>query len=165
MSLFDRNKPPPTPAAAGPANKYTVDNIQVLLDAIGLMRLEVNSARMKVLVSAVAWETQRYLDRNFTQGPPPGRIVAELQEQLTMVKNVITTYIAIQNDPDAYAQRAAGGGHEACDAHMTTAAPGSELLKKGRESLRRYIAGVTGSTALDITGYVVDTKILSTHFN
>jgi hypothetical protein len=163
VSLFDRNKPPQAPAVAGPANKYTVENIQVLLDVIGLMRLEVNSARMKVLVSAVAWETQKYLDRNFTQGPPPGRIVAELQEQLTMVKNVVTTYIEIQNNPDAYA-RAAGGGQRTRGTQTLPAVPGPQLLENGCEALRRYLAGVTAGDPPDITGYVVDTKILSTHF-
>lgn len=148
MNLFDRNKPPVPPPAAT-ANKYTVGNVENLLDEIGLMRLRVKGARMKLLVSAVAWETQKYLDRNFTPGPPPGRVVAELQEQLTMVKNVVTTYIAIQNDPDAYAAKGDVG----------------ELLGKGRESLRTYLKATTADSVPDITGYVVDTKVLSTHFN
>lgn len=151
MGLFDRNGKPPTPPVTASANKYTVVNVQELLDEIGLMRLRVRSARMKLLVSQVSWETQKYLDRNFTPGPPPGRVVAELQEQLTMVKNVVTTYIAIQDDPDTYAAR----GNVV------------ELLENGRESLRKFVEVTASSNggAPDITGYVVDTKILSTHFN
>lgn len=151
MGLFDRNGKPPAPPPVASANKYTVGNVQELLDAIGLMRLRVKGARMKLLVSQVAWETQKYLDRNFTPGPPPGRVVAELQEQLTMIKNVVTTYMAIQNDPDAYASKGDVG----------------ELLENGRESLQKFVevTATSNGGAPDITGYVVDTKILSTHFN
>jgi hypothetical protein len=157
MNWFDK-RPPAPPPTSSTANKYSVDNIHQLLDEIGLMRLRVKGAQMKLLVSAVAWETQKYLDRNFTPGSPPGRIVAELQEQLAMVKNVVTTYVQLQ---------AAGDGQGARVSQATSAVPGgTELLKNGRESLRRYIAGVTAGTGVpDITGYVVDTKILSTHFN
>ncbi len=148
MSIFDRKHPGPAPPPAPTATKYSVANIEQLLDEIGRMRLRVKRAQMKLLVSRVAWETQKYLDRNFTSGPPPGRIMAELQEQLTMVKNVVITYIAIQDNPGAYASKGDIG----------------ELLENGRESLRRYAALISTGDTPDITGYVVDTKILSTHF-
>jgi len=72
---------------------------------------------------------------------------------------VVTTYEQLQ--------AAAGDGQAQRVSQAPSAVPGgTELLKNGRESLRRYIAGVTAGTGVpDITGYVVDTKILSTHFN
>jgi hypothetical protein len=154
MGLFDRKGPGPTPPPAAPnANKYSVQNVQTLLNEIGLLRLGVNDAQMKLFVTSVAWNTMKYINRKSNGGQPSGGLVAEVQEQLGMLKNVVNTYIDIQNNPDSYTAR------------------GSipDLLEQGVQSLRQFSEKLedtsSSGNSSDITGYIVDTKILSTHFN
>lgn len=146
-NLFGGAPEPPTPpASAEPPGKYTLQNVHALLDEIGQLRLRVQRAEMKLLVSQVAWGTQHYLDRCFTPGPPPGRVVAQLQEQLAMIRSIVSTYIAIQDNPDQYTAKGDIG----------------QLLENGRASLRKYCEAVSAEDASpDITNYVVDTTVLS----
>lgn len=154
MGWLDRNNSPaPVPPQATQADKYTVANIERLLDEIGPMRLSIADVDTKLFVTTIAWSTTGYMNRKSNGKSPPGGLVAELQEQLSMIKNVLVKYIDIQNQPDTY----------------TNHGDVTELLEQGKVSLRVFAEKLTNtsssSTQPDVTGYTVDTRILTTHFN
>lgn len=156
MGLFGSNKnqnPGPTPPPVSNANKYTVENVHGLLNEIGLMRLSVIDTQVKLRVSTIAWETPRYMARESGGGTPAGRIVAELQEALQMIKNVLLKYVDIQNNFDAYAVK--GNALEAMDG----AAASLQAF-----ALRMEDTSSAGG-ASDLMGFNVDIKVLSTYFN
>ena len=152
MGWFDRKPnvvPPPAPLAAN----YSQEKIDQLLHEVGYLRLSVLDPDTKLVISIIAWETPSYIARKSTDGKLPGAVTAELQEQLEMIRNVIGEYVKIQNHPDAY----------------STTGDVGELLDKGLESLQTFASKITdtssAATRPDVTGYVVDTRILTTHFN
>jgi hypothetical protein len=153
MGLFDRKGSVPTPPPTPNAHKYSIQNVQTLLDEIGLLRLRVSDVQMKLLVTTITWGTMKYITRKSGNNQPSGGLVAETQEQLGMIRNVLVTYIDIQNNPESYT------------AHGSI----PDLLQQGIESLRQFAEKLENtsstSSSSDITGYVVDTRILSTHFN
>ena len=104
---------------------------------------------MKLTVSTIAWETPGYMSRKSTNGNLGGAAMAELQEHLQMIKSVLTKYIEIQNNPGAFAARNNP----------------QVLMKQGLDSLQAFAQKITDTTTIatnaDITGYVVDNRILN----
>jgi hypothetical protein len=153
MGIFDRKNqhsgPTPPPVITS-GSSYTVQNIEKLLDEIGLMRLNVSDVQMKLLTTSVVWETKKYIDQKSAanQGQLPGIDISSLQEQLQIIKNVLFKYIDVEGNPEKYGDQA------------TTA------LDQGSASLLSYVERIEASSkagSVDLIGFNVDTKILSTH--
>lgn len=149
MGWFDKPKqsPPAIPTPSSNQPDYTVETVIQLLDTIGQLRLEVRNASMKVLLTRIAWNGEDYLRTRSPKGEPSGADIVKLCKQLETVQRIVTQFhkieTAVDKTPDA-----------------------EKLLDDGLTSVKSFVAklsdsGKTVGGNADLTGYAVDTQILS----
>jgi len=146
VKLFGRDDPPKSPQPTGP--DYTIDTVREHLETIGMFRLQVHSADMKVCLTLIAWNGEPYLMQRSTGGTPSGVDIIRLCKQLETVERVMAEFKQIEeaNPPNA-----------------------TELLAQGLQGTRDFAFRLSGTTAAGATrnvptrlGYTVDTQMLST---
>lgn len=144
MAWFDRQKPD---QPSVPKEKYTVEDIQALLDEIGMLRPKVNAPRVKVLLTRIAQQGESCLIKRSHNGSPSATDVVRFQKQLEVVLRVIQQYVVIQENPNNYPNP-------------------REELRQGYESVRNFAKQLfeTSSSASSsgLIDYRVDARILST---
>jgi hypothetical protein len=147
MGFWDDLMGKPAQPAPQPDDKYSVNRIQALLEQVGIGRLSVNDARLKVSLTQIAWYGMPYLVDNADNGKPNGSQIAKLQKQLESVLAVLAQYIVVQNNPQKYTDQ---GGAAA-------------LLREGAEGITAFATEITTSTSksASVTSYQIDAGMLA----
>lgn len=99
MGLFgfgDKNAPPLSqPGPTGP----TLESVRALLEEIGKFRLQLKSAEIKVFVTQIAWNSERFLDGNSSNGTPSEVQIIKLTNILDTAFQVIKAFAQHEQAP------------------------------------------------------------------
>jgi len=77
----------------------SIDTVREHLEAIGMSRLRVQNANMKVLLTQIAWHGEEYLVTTSTGGQPSGGQIVDLCKQLEVVRKVVEAFILLEQSP------------------------------------------------------------------
>jgi hypothetical protein len=146
VGLFNKgNKPAPAPIVNGP--DFTIQTVRDHLEEIGNFRQKIRGAAMKVALSVIAWNGEAYLMRQNPSGQPSGVDIVNLCNYLETVRRVMVQYQQVEARLDF-----------ASDSTQ-------EVLYHGLTSVKgfadRMVSSVTTGGDASLTGYIVDTQILS----
>lgn len=150
MGWFNKVNDPPAPPLVMPQMhqpEYTIDTVREHLEAIGLSRLLVRHADMKVLLTRIAWSGEDYLLARSPKGQPSGAEIVTFCKRLETVRRIVGEFDKIERSSDEH--------------------PDAQLhLAQGLEAVKGFVAKLvtplqTPGGSANLTGYAVDTQILS----
>jgi hypothetical protein len=124
-----------------------MDTVRDHLETIGLLRLNVRNAAMKGALTLIAWNGEAHLTRQSPTGTPSGAQIVELCKQLETVERVVDSFRQLETDPKTFPNV-------------------DELLAQGIRAVQGFAfrladAPATPGGNAKVTGYVVDTQLLS----
>jgi hypothetical protein len=145
VGLFGKDPPKLLPQPSGP--DYTIETVREHLETIGTFRLQVQNADMKVCLTLIAWNGEKYLMQQSTGSTPSGAATVTLCKQLETVARVMAEFQRIEESSRDY--------------------PNADvLLAQGLKGVRDFAfklanSATTQGGSANLTGYTVDTQILS----
>lgn len=99
MGLFgfgEKDAPQPLqPVPTGP----TLESVRALLEEIGRFRLQLKSAEMKVLVTQVAWNGERFLEGKSSDGNPSEAQIIKATDTLETALQVVKAFAQHEQAP------------------------------------------------------------------